>query len=515
MSQDDRRNRGPYANIIPVEEYRRQANLMADLNRRIRAIELRLSQLGSGVTAAVSSIKTPSSSPATVDHGNTFGLGDDDHPQYAEIASAESITGVWTFGAVKVYLANGTTYYLDDDGDAKFKDIAATSLIATTGTISQVGANATITVDNRTITSTDYLVLQAGGSSKSMYCDLGGFFRIRDQDDSVAERLKIDSSDGRFDVFGGFGAIDVYFANGTIYKVEADGDAFFKNLTLGANSGVASSSGFLALSTTANNNMYFQCGLDWIYRDVDAGFATRLQIASNDGRFDVFGGFGAIDVTFGNGTTYKIFADGGAKFLDLISGISKFGDGGVTNYANFAADGTLTLLGTAKVTKKIILANSILERGASAPTLVYIDNFIAWSYGINDDSVLTWAVPDDWDSTVGIIVEASWYIDEDYGGGDDQEVKWQCAYSCVPHDESELIDAPTHTGILTGPVQNIPTNAKELTTTHIGTIPAGSIAAGDEIGLTFKRIAADGDDPSAEPVVIHLELEYTANKLGA
>jgi len=39
----------------------------------------------------------PSGTPS--DHGSLTGLGDDDHPQYAEIANTETITGVWTHGA--------------------------------------------------------------------------------------------------------------------------------------------------------------------------------------------------------------------------------------------------------------------------------------------------------------------------------------------------------------------------------------------------------------------------------
>jgi hypothetical protein len=33
----------------------------------------------------------------TVDHGALGGLGDDDHTQYAEVADAETVTGLWTF----------------------------------------------------------------------------------------------------------------------------------------------------------------------------------------------------------------------------------------------------------------------------------------------------------------------------------------------------------------------------------------------------------------------------------
>jgi hypothetical protein len=33
----------------------------------------------------------------TLDHGDLAGLGDDDHPQYAQVAAAETVTGLFTF----------------------------------------------------------------------------------------------------------------------------------------------------------------------------------------------------------------------------------------------------------------------------------------------------------------------------------------------------------------------------------------------------------------------------------
>ncbi|KKK72649.1 hypothetical protein LCGC14_2901760, partial [marine sediment metagenome] len=60
---------------------------------------------------------------ASIDHGSIAGLSDNDHTQYAQIAAAESITGVWSFGAVQVNFANGTIYKIEADGDAVFKEM--------------------------------------------------------------------------------------------------------------------------------------------------------------------------------------------------------------------------------------------------------------------------------------------------------------------------------------------------------------------------------------------------------
>lgn len=193
--------------------------------------------------------------------------------------------------------------------------------------------------------------------------------------------------------------------------------------------------------------------------------------------------------------------------------------GGSAGHVKVADDGTTTLTakgllleGTARVTKEIILAAAYLERGVTAPDLSLLGDFLTWSYDINDDSVITALIPDDWAPGTDIIIKVHWFIDEAYAA--DKEVKWQCEYSLCPHDETEAIDAPTHSGTLTSSSQNIPAVAKRLTETQIGAISAASISAGDEIGLTLTRIAADNDDPTADPQVVHLEIMYTANKLG-
>jgi len=195
-----------------------------------------------------------------------------------------------------------------------------------------------------------------------------------------------------------------------------------------------------------------------------------------------------------------------------VIGTTNLGDGGVTNYASIATDGTITLVGTARVTKLIILSTSYLERGNTAPDFSIDGSFISWAYNIGDDSVMTHLVPDDWAVGTNIIIKVHWFIDEAYAA--DKEVKWQCLYALCPHDETEAIDAPTHSGTLTSVSQNIPAVAKRLTETTIGTIVAANISAGDEIGLTLSRIAQDNDAPTADPQVVHLEISYTANKIG-
>jgi hypothetical protein len=196
----------------------------------------------------------------------------------------------------------------------------------------------------------------------------------------------------------------------------------------------------------------------------------------------------------------------------FVDNILHVGDG--TNYAQFAADGELTLAGTARVAKTIILANANLGKGTTAATQVVLGNYDGWEFDIDDDAVVTHGVPKDWASGTDITIDLSWYINEAYATNSG-EVRWQVAWSMCPHNGSEAVDAPTHASSGDSGDINIPATAKTLSENTAVTIPAASIALGDEIGLTLKRVAlTGGNNPTAKPTVIHLYIRYIADKLG-
>lgn len=57
--------------------------------------------------------------------------------------------------------------------------------------------------------------------------------------------------------------------------------------------------------------------------------------------------------------------------------------------------------------------------------------------------------------------------------------------------------------------------ANYLTKTSTGTISGSSLPAEDIIGLTIIRADVDdGNDPTAEPALVHIKVHYTADKLG-
>ena len=195
-----------------------------------------------------------------------------------------------------------------------------------------------------------------------------------------------------------------------------------------------------------------------------------------------------------------------------VIGTAKLGDGGTTNYANVAADGTITLLGTAKVTKKVFLSNAAFTKGGTAPVQVILGNLNGWEFDIGDDAVMTSILPDDWDPTTDIIIKACWYIDEAYAV--DKEIQWRVDWSALPHDFSETVDAPTHSGFIESGDINIPAVAKRMGSSTVGTIVAASLSAGDMLGFKISRIAVTEDDPTAKPTIHHLILQYTADRIG-
>lgn len=179
-----------------------------------------------------------------------------------------------------------------------------------------------------------------------------------------------------------------------------------------------------------------------------------------------------------------------------------------TTGAGITLSDEVILADTAKVIKSIPIDNANLGKGATKATEVIIGNYNAWAFGINDDSVFTFHIPHDWEFGTDVIINIDWYIDELAG----DEIKWQITYSATPHDSTEVVDS-AGTTIDTGDIV-IPTTPKFLTQNSL-TIPAAALAIGDQVGVTLKRIAiTGGTNPTNEPGVIDVHIEYTVDKFG-
>ena len=176
--------------------------------------------------------------------------------------------------------------------------------------------------------------------------------------------------------------------------------------------------------------------------------------------------------------------------------------------------GAIILTGGARVVKEVKLSVESFAPGASGATQTLIGYYSGWAFTINDDMVTSFEIPFDWDSSTNLEVKIYWYINEAYITNSG-EVQWKVDWAATPSDNTEAIDAPTHTGTIDYGDQDIPANAKYLTKSAAGVIAAASIAEGDLIGISISRIALDGgSNPAAEPVLVRFEVEYTANRFG-
>lgn len=270
------------------------------------------------------------------------------------------------------------------------------------------------------------------------------------------------------------------------------------------------------------NDVYFGLGyanaspVGWTLHGV-AGLGTDvaggdLKAAPGQGTGDAVGGSYIIQVALAGASGSSLNA-----LVDVIvvdgTRTTYIGDGGATNYAQFAADGELTLVGTARITKHALINNANLGKGATAATEIIIGNYTAWEFGIGDDAVFDWELPPDWAVGTDLTIGIHWYCDEAFAANSG-EVQWRIRWSATPHDSTEAVDAPTHTGTIDYGDVNIPATAKFLRTSE-GTISGASLATEDVMGFTIDRVALDdGSNPVAEPGIVHIEIEYIADKLG-
>ena len=151
----------------------------------------------------------------------------------------------------------------------------------------------------------------------------------------------------------------------------------------------------------------------------------------------------------------------------------------------------------------------------SAPTQIIIGDYNSWEYDINDDTVFTFHIPHDWAAGTDVTISIDWFIDQAYVTNSG-EVKWQIVWAATPHDASEPLDGPTHTGTAdTGDI-NIPATAKTIREDGL-TIAGASLSVEDQVGVTISRIAlTDGNDPSlnVDPAIVDIHIQYIADKLG-
>jgi len=169
--------------------------------------------------------------------------------------------------------------------------------------------------------------------------------------------------------------------------------------------------------------------------------------------------------------------------------------------------------GVPSVLKTIDMNAPSFAQGATGPDAASVGNYSGWSYDINDDSNIVFDLPDDWMAGTDLTVYVDWAIDENYSD-DSGEVRWNLVWTATAHAADE--DASAAGTTIDYGDQNLPAADWSLMRSSAGVISGASLAAGDAMGMKLKRVAiAHGNGPTADPVALHLHIDYTAKAIGS
>jgi len=189
----------------------------------------------------------------------------------------------------------------------------------------------------------------------------------------------------------------------------------------------------------------------------------------------------------------------------------KFGD--ETNYATFAADGELTLAGTARVYKVIALRPSGFGIPGTKPA-TSVDHGIglAWEFSdATDDTVeAEMQLPQDMDRTVAPEFNIGWDSDTADPGDDSKQCVWQLEYLYLSLNE-DVTAAAQETLTVTASAS---TTANGLVVSTITGLDLPS-ATDRFMMIRLKRLGADGDDDLGDVAYLNgCGFKYTSSKLG-
>ena len=201
--------------------------------------------------------------------------------------------------------------------------------------------------------------------------------------------------------------------------------------------------------------------------------------------------------------------------LQVIGGC-KFGDDN-TNYASFAADGELTLTGTAKIKKRIMVPLAAIKTGAiDPPSEGTIDGFgtLDFDGGTKDEEVFKpFCGPLDWSAGTGATLNLRFFVDT--APATPANVVWQIEIKSIACDGIVDFSSGTSTyadivAITTG----TPANDKKLHCSEL-TIPAGDLIEGGCLFIRLHRDATHASDTfTGDARLLKVFITYTADKLG-
>lgn len=223
----------------------------------------------------------------------------------------------------------------------------------------------------------------------------------------------------------------------------------------------------------------------------------------------------AIKLVGATGAGGVTIQSGSAGILVTNAGAMKIGDGGATNYAQFAANtGALTFLGSARPTKTKYLPAQAFTPIAGSPVLtteIGANKAIGFAFddAAEEGVATTFVVPDDWAAATDVTLNIYWAASSAEGAT--KAVVWDVNTLPLASDEDMsggtlIVDTATDT-LISG-------TAWDLNVSQSITIAASTEwAAGDMVSLILFRDGDNtSDDVTGDAVVLGVKLTYTSDK---
>ena len=282
---------------------------------------------------------------------------------------------------------------------------------------------------------------------------------------------------------------------GPVYSGYFAGGDFLVNLgdSIGAN---------LFQVAASDHDVVFQVNsFGYIERPVTGNIVLKLG--------DAAGADGLYLYDSANATMFKVDSNGNTEIYNT----AKIGDGGTTNYAQFAADGELTLHGTARVEKYMTIGAAALIKGTAPPDegTIGVHAVLLFASNLTESAYYEFHIPPDWASGTDVKVAVYWCpTTNDAGKHVAWELDWEARHQGAGA-AGEIIgagstNAEMHDDTYAG--------ANNLQETPYATISGASLATDDTVGMCISRDHDDGDDYGSDTALLHIEIEYISDKLG-
>ena len=211
--------------------------------------------------------------------------------------------------------------------------------------------------------------------------------------------------------------------------------------------------------------------------------------------------------------------------LHVVDAVTYLGDGGTTNYSTFAADGTLTLVGTATVFKEVNLNVSVPAKGVANPPAADVEDnfdFLRFDRGTEEEVFYNWEIPTEYKDAGVIKVYFEFIVENPPVGPDPSEaVVMGVEYKRIAEGAAFDFGAGTASGTVTETIAQDET-AKILHFTNTITLTTAGWAADDTVLMRFYRDATNGADTYDNEAVAadndvwvqRFDIDYECDKLG-